>query len=325
MIQKSAVNKILGFEPISDHICKLRVKVKLHNMTLINMYAPTENKEEEIKEKFYEELQRTQDRKPKHDLIIILGDMNAKLEKEKVSSQTISRHTLHNVSNENGDMVANYAISNNMFLVSTNFQHKKIHLGTWISPDQQTINQIDHVIVSKGKMRLIHDVRSKRGYNCYSDHFLIQIKIMKLIHDVRSKRGYNCDSDHFLIQIKIKQKLMIVKNRQTLKYKWDRQTLNIKEKISQYQEKIQSKLQEIGEETDINQNWQNLKQIILEAASKDSKNTNHWWDDECKKAIQEKNEARQKCLIRRTRTNLDNYQPKKQRPIEFVEEKRMAR
>jgi hypothetical protein len=70
-----------------------------------------------------------------------------------------------------------------------------------------------------------------------------------------------------------------------------------KEKIRQYQEKIQSKFQEIGEETDINQDWQNLKQMILEAASEfqlsdDAKNTNHWWDDEYKRAIHEKNEAR---------------------------------
>jgi hypothetical protein len=56
--------------------------------------------------------------------------MNAKLGKENVFSQAIGRHTLHNVSEENGEMVANYAISNNMFLVSTKFQHKKIHLGT---------------------------------------------------------------------------------------------------------------------------------------------------------------------------------------------------
>jgi hypothetical protein len=138
--------------------------------------------------------------------------MNAKLGKEKVFCQAIGCHTLHNVPNENGEMVANYAISNNMFLVSTNSQHKKIHLGMWISPHQQTINQIDHVMVSEGKMRLIHAIRSKRGYNC--------------------------DSDHFLIQIKIKQKLMIDKNRQALKYKQDRQSLNQKEKISQYQEKI---------------------------------------------------------------------------------------
>ena len=46
-----------------------------------------------------------------------------------------------------------------MFLISTNFQHKKIHIGTWTSPDHQTINQIDHVMVSREKMRLTHDVR----------------------------------------------------------------------------------------------------------------------------------------------------------------------
>ena len=177
-----------------------------------------------------------------------------------------------------------------MFLISTNFQHKKIHIGTWTFSDHQTINQIDHVMVSKEKMRLIHDVRLKRGYNC--------------------------DSDHFLVQIKIKQKLITVNNRQTQKYKWDRQILNQKEKINKYQEKIQSKLQEIEEETDINQDWQNLKQVTSEAArefklSKDAKNANRRWDDEWKSAIQEENEARGKCLIRKTRTNLDIYHQKR--------------
>ena len=42
---------------------------------------------------------------------------------------------------------------------------------------------------------------------------------MRLILDVRSKRGYNCDSDHFLVQIKIKQKLTTVNNKQIPKYK----------------------------------------------------------------------------------------------------------
>ena len=67
-------------------------------------------------------------------------------------------------------------------MTSTNirkFQHKKIHIGTWTSPDHQTINKIDHVMVSKEKMRLIHDVRSKRGYNCDSDHFWYKLKLNK--------------------------------------------------------------------------------------------------------------------------------------------------
>ena len=82
---------------------------------------------------------------------------------------------------------------------------------------------------------------------------------MRLILDVRSKRGYNCDSDHFLVQIKIKQKLTTVNNKQIQKYTRDRQLLNKKDKINKYQENIQTKLQEIEEETDINQEWQSLK------------------------------------------------------------------
>jgi signal recognition particle subunit SEC65 len=76
-------------------------------------------------------------------------------------------------------------------------------------------------------------------------------------------------------------------------------------------------LQEIEEETNINQDWQIRKQVILEAAmgfkpSKDVKNANHWWDEECKRVIQEKNEARRKYLIRKTRKILDIYQQKKE-------------
>jgi len=78
-------------------------------------------------------------------------------------------------------------------------------------------------------------------------------KKMRLIHDVRSKRGYNCDSDNFLVQIKIKQKLIQVKNGQIQKYKSDKQLINQKEKINKYQGNLQSKLQEIEEETDNNQ------------------------------------------------------------------------
>jgi hypothetical protein len=40
--------------------------------------------------------------------------MNAKLGKEKVFSQVIGRHTLRNVSNENSEMVENYATSDNI-------------------------------------------------------------------------------------------------------------------------------------------------------------------------------------------------------------------
>ena len=43
---------IIGFEAINERLCKIRTKSKYNNLTLINMYAPTEGKANTEKEKF---------------------------------------------------------------------------------------------------------------------------------------------------------------------------------------------------------------------------------------------------------------------------------
>jgi hypothetical protein len=69
-----------------------------------------------------------------------------------------------------------------MSVMSTKFQHKRIHKRTWIAPDGQTLNQIEHVTVNKNKSSMIQDVKTMRELNCDSDHFLVKIIVkQKLI------------------------------------------------------------------------------------------------------------------------------------------------
>jgi exonuclease III len=82
MIKKEIEKNIMSFTPISERICTLRLKGKFHNITLINVHASTKEKIEE-KDKFYDDLQRTYDTALKHDIVMILGDLNAKIGKEK--------------------------------------------------------------------------------------------------------------------------------------------------------------------------------------------------------------------------------------------------
>ena len=88
-----------------------------------------------------------------------MGDMNAKIGKEDAYLGTIGRHSLHNESNRNGELLIDFATSRNMVISSTQFLHRDIRKGTWVAPDGKTVNQIDHVIIDKRaatSLSLIH-------------------------------------------------------------------------------------------------------------------------------------------------------------------------
>jgi len=113
------------------------------------------------------------------DIVIVLGDANAKLGKEDVYNEVSGKHTLHELSNSNGQMLLEFALGNNLKVMSTQFQHKKIHKGTWLAPDQMTRNQIDDVLINSEKKELIEDVRTMRGPNIDSDQRSLKMKSNK--------------------------------------------------------------------------------------------------------------------------------------------------
>ena len=56
---------------------------KPFNITVIQVYAPTSNAEEADVEQFYEDLQNLLELTPKKDVLLIIGDWNAKLKVKK--------------------------------------------------------------------------------------------------------------------------------------------------------------------------------------------------------------------------------------------------
>jgi hypothetical protein len=68
-----------------------------------------------------------------------------------------------------------------MRISSTSFPHKTIHKETWISPDGETKNQIDHVMIDSKHATDLSDVRSFRGVDCNTDHFLVRAMVKQRI------------------------------------------------------------------------------------------------------------------------------------------------
>jgi hypothetical protein len=69
---------------------------------------------------------------------------SAKVDREDILKPSIGNESLHEISNDNGTRVVNFAISTNLTVKSTMFAHGNIHKFTWISLEGKTRNQIDH-------------------------------------------------------------------------------------------------------------------------------------------------------------------------------------
>jgi endonuclease/exonuclease/phosphatase family metal-dependent hydrolase len=147
----------------------------------LNVHAPTEDKDDNIKDSFYKELEQVLDQFPRYHMKILLGDFNAKGGREEIFKPIIGNESLHEASNDNGVRVVNFATSKNVIVKSTIFSLHDIHKHTWTSPDGVTHNQIDHFLIDKRQHSNIFDVCSFRGADCDTDHYLVMAKLRERI------------------------------------------------------------------------------------------------------------------------------------------------
>jgi hypothetical protein len=61
------------------------------------------------------------------------------------------------------------------------FPHRNIHKYTWTSPDGNTHNQIDHILIDRRRNSSVLDVRSFRAADCDPDHYLVAAKFRERI------------------------------------------------------------------------------------------------------------------------------------------------
>lgn len=286
-------NNILDYQAINERMCVMRLKMKFYNVAMINIYAPTEETESNEKDEFYHKLERVLDALPSNDVKIILGDFNAKIGKEEEFRSIIGRNSLHDISNDNGRRLIDFAESKNMVVSSTQFAHKNIHKQTWRSPNGQVFNQIDHVLIDKRRASGIQDVRSFRGADGDTDHYLVRARYLCKI--TRTPRQ-NLE--------KIPKIKVVALEEQEIKF-------NYQQSIVREFEDRKDKMEE-GVETC----WEELKAVIKRATEEnigyeERIPRNEWYDDECAASLEERNVARKIYLGRPTRIKYKEYQEKR--------------
>ena len=111
--------------------------------TIISCYSPTNVSEETELVAFYDELSSLVRSIPKHNVLVIGGDMNA-----QIGKNGNNRYSLHNTSNRNGQHLTEFMMENRLTCLNTNYQKREGKLWTYIYANNSKV-QIDYVFIKR--------------------------------------------------------------------------------------------------------------------------------------------------------------------------------
>ena len=131
---------------------------------------PTNDSNNRDKKAFYEQLQATLENAHCRDLLLVMGDLNAKVGSDNTSFQSVIGREGYGAQNDNGERLVEWCTFNNMIIGGTLFPHHNILKLTWTSQNGRDQNQIDHLMVNSMWRCSLLDVRVRRGADAGSDH-----------------------------------------------------------------------------------------------------------------------------------------------------------
>ena len=208
--------------------------------TIISCYSPTNVSEENEIVTFYEDLSFLVRSIPKHNLLVIGGDMNAQIGKNRNN-----KYSLHNASNRNGQHLIDFMIENRLTCLNTNFQKREGKLWTYTYANKSKA-QIDYVLINR---KWKNSVMNCEAYSSFE----------------------GVSSDHRIVTAKVRLSLRKNATRKATTKHYDWALLNNRDIRDKYALELRNRfeaLQEKAEKGTPNDEYENFEEAHLEAASK---------------------------------------------------------
>jgi exonuclease III len=99
-VHKRVISAVKRVEFVSDRMSYIILRGCWCHIIVLNVQALTEDKTDNGNDSFYEELERLFDKFSKYNMKILLGDFNAKVDREDIFNLTIWNESLHEISND---------------------------------------------------------------------------------------------------------------------------------------------------------------------------------------------------------------------------------
>ncbi|XP_060792617.1 craniofacial development protein 2-like [Neoarius graeffei] len=139
--------------------------------TITVTYCPTNTADEDIVKAHYDDLVRAIESIPSHNLLLVVGDFNARIGPED------AKFTFHKETNRNARQLLDLASEKDLVISSTYFRKKAGKLWTFISPGGIKY-QLDYVLIHR---KWCNSMLNVEAYNSFasvgSDHRIISARV----------------------------------------------------------------------------------------------------------------------------------------------------
>ena len=154
-------------------------------MTTIGAYASILTNLDEVKDKFYKDLNILVTRVPTRDKLVILGDFNARVGCDSDSwDGVIGKHGVGKC-NSNSLLLLQTCAKHNLLITSTIFRLSTSNKTSWMQSRSKHWHLIDYVIVKTKHRQDVHVMKALCGAECWADHRLIISKLNLRIQPLR--------------------------------------------------------------------------------------------------------------------------------------------
>ena len=174
-VKSHLVSKLASLpKGVNDRLMTLQLPLGESKLaTLVSAYAPTMTNPEEVKDKFYEELESLITAVPSKDKLIILGDFNARVGTDYLTWEgIIGKHGIGNC-NSNGLLLLGLCTMHDLSITNTMFRQPKRNKTTWMHPRSKHWHLLDYVITRKADRCDIQATKAMCGATCWTDHRLV--------------------------------------------------------------------------------------------------------------------------------------------------------
>lgn len=194
IISKKIQQTITNFTPISERMLLIQLNSPPLKINIIQIYAPTCDKPDDVVEELYSTLSDTLKQLNKHEVTIIMGDLNAKIGKGK-DGEYIGEYGL-GTRNERGDRLKRFIEEEEYIILNTFFKLPPRRLYTWTSaqdqPNNVIRNQIDYILINKRFRNSCLSVKTYPSAEISSDHNALigkfKLKLKKVARKTNTKK-----------------------------------------------------------------------------------------------------------------------------------------